>query len=716
MKKIVFACHTMYQVFIAYIIAKTEYSPEDEMRLIIEANKDLLPLANRAKDCGVWKEVYMTFEPMESEEIMNWLKGKALHETDVLHLGAWGGRVANHLSGLLSDDAIVIINEEGTASYSWLKGYENWCDRYYTQRGKSFENVIDFRKIKKGLLFDSRISQNADMCLEEKNIQLEYFLHMMERKEERDEMNKLFCYNESAIPNDIRYIFFDQNLEGQRVAGNDLQNVYLAELADAVGSEKIYIKMHPSEKTLEKLKGIKQFEIILANETPWEVIYINQLLENKFNRKELVMMTYCSSAAFNSMLIAAAYGISVKIILLYKAVNRLAVNKILLDEAIINNYIKYYDDINIVENFDEAVSLLAGGNELRLVNTDNRIADWLQSYYFHHWEKKRANLLFDIEGVSGNVAIYGAGDYGRKLFAQLSGSKNIKVKLWVDGNYSRYADSVYCISNPERLASDKLDWVLIAIRDEKAMTQIVSNVKRIIGEEVKIKWCTLDDKKAGTIINKAQVEEQIRAHEAISFDIFETLITRNSIEPHQVFQIVEERAREKGISCDFYNKRIETERNTAALIPNMHQLYGRFAEIAGTDEETTEQLKRLELQTEQELLQRNDEVIELLEYAKHIGKKVILVSDMYMTKEILTEILRNLHITEYDDLFVSCEYHTTKMQQLFSCYKEKVNALSYLHIGDHEVYDGLRAAENGMDVCVLRRENELFNLLPGRNI
>ena len=73
MKKIVFACHTMYQVFIAYIIAKTEYSPEDEMKLIIEANKDLLPLANRAKECGVWKEDYMTFEPMESEGIVSWL-------------------------------------------------------------------------------------------------------------------------------------------------------------------------------------------------------------------------------------------------------------------------------------------------------------------------------------------------------------------------------------------------------------------------------------------------------------------------------------------------------------------------------------------------------------------------------------------------------------------------------------------------------------------
>lgn len=715
MKKIVFACHTMYQVFIAYIIAKTEYSPEDEMKLIIEANKDLLPLANRAKECGVWKEVYMTFEPMESEGIVSWLKEKSLHETDILHLGAWGGRVANQLSGLLSDDATVIINEEGTASYSWLKGYANWSDRYYTQRGKSFENVIDFRKIKKSLLFDSRISQNADMHLEEKNIQLGYFLKMMERKEERDEMNKLFCYNKSAVSDDIRYVFFDQNLAGQRVVGNDLQNVYLAELADAVGFEKIYIKMHPSEKTLEKLRGIKQFDIILANETPWEVIYINQLLGKKNDRKETVMMTYCSSAAFNSMLIAAAYGISVKIILLYKVINKLAANKILLDESVINNYTKYYDNICIAENFDEAVSLLAGGNEFRLEGADNRIVDWLQSYYFHHWEKKVANPLFDVVGVTGNVAIYGAGDFGRKLFAQLYGSKNVKVKLWVDGNYSRYTDSVYCISNPEQLASEKLDWVLIAIRDEKAMVQIASNVKRITGGETKIKWCTLDDNTTGTIISKAQVKEQIRAHEAISFDIFETLITRNGLEPHQVFEIVEECARGKGISCDFYNKRIQTEKSMAALIPNMQQLYSRFAELAGTDVETTEQLKRLELQTERELLQRNDEVIELLEYAKQIGKKVSLVSDMYMTKEILIEILTNLHITEYDELFVSCECHTTKMQQLFSCYKEKVNSLSYLHIGDHEVYDGRRAAENGIDVCVLRRENGLFNLLPGRN-
>jgi len=104
-------------------------------------------------------------------------------------------------------------------------------------------------------------------------------------------------------------------------------------------------------------------------------------------------------------------------------------------------------------------------------------------------------------------------------------------------------------------------------------------------------------------------------------------------------------------------------------------------------------------------------VVDIFNYCKEIGKKVYIVSDMYMHKEELEDIINNIGIVGYDKILVSCEYDTSRPQNLFDCYKNEVKAQSYLHIGDSYACDIEPSAKRGIDSFRLRASAEIWEEL-----
>ena len=51
---------------------------------------------------------------------------------------------------------------------------------------------------------------------------------------------------------------------------------------------------------------------------------------------------------------------------------------------------------------------------------------------------------------------------------------------------------------------------------------------------------------------------------------------------------------------------------------------------------------------------------ELLEYAQAVGKRVILISDMYLEEETIRKILAKCGISGFEKIFISCEYRKLK--------------------------------------------------------
>lgn len=196
---------------------------------------------------------------------------------------------------------------------------------------------------------------------------------------------------------------------------------------------------------------------------------------------------------------------------------------------------------------------------------------------------------------------------------------------------------------------------------------------------------------------------EIDRHDVISFDIFDTLLTRKVYEPSDVFTLLDLEYEERyPFVFSVERKRAQQELSETGE-PDIHEIYRRMkANNPLLSSEEMESLKAREIEKERQVLTPRRQMMECLDYCADKGKLVYLVSDMYLPGEILTDILRRFGITRYDGLLVSCDHKTTKQEGLFGKMKEQAPAGSaYLHIGDHPAADGEAARENGMDAYLI---------------
>lgn len=192
-------------------------------------------------------------------------------------------------------------------------------------------------------------------------------------------------------------------------------------------------------------------------------------------------------------------------------------------------------------------------------------------------------------------------------------------------------------------------------------------------------------------------------YEAISFDLFDTLITRRCLVPEDVFVIVGQYAERKYEIKDFAEARKKAVLENKIPNPDLRNIYDKLNRILqGQSEketitkETILDLMQYEIQIEKNVLIRRESVVEALREIRKQGKKVYLLTDMYLDHNILKGILSDLGIheqKEYDEMLISCECRSLKTENLFGIYKEKHSADSYLHIGDNSNSD-ISCAEN----------------------
>lgn len=178
----------------------------------------------------------------------------------------------------------------------------------------------------------------------------------------------------------------------------------------------------------------------------------------------------------------------------------------------------------------------------------------------------------------------------------------------------------------------------------------------------------------------------IDGYDAISFDIFDTLVMRTVYFNHDVFQIVADKYKEQ--VPDFFSVRVKAERELSKTrYPYIEEIYDYIANECGLSDRLRAEIMQAEIQTEREVIIPRKAVVEIFNYCKQSGKRVYIVSDMYMHQKDLEDIINKIGIVGYDKIFVSSEYDTSKPQRLFEKYKNEIIAKSYLHIGDSYVCD-----------------------------
>ena len=196
--------------------------------------------------------------------------------------------------------------------------------------------------------------------------------------------------------------------------------------------------------------------------------------------------------------------------------------------------------------------------------------------------------------------------------------------------------------------------------------------------------------------SKAVLKSRIDNAKVVSFDIFDTLLFRKVNTPETVFDLVGRHFGIHGFRKLRMNEQNEASRRAHAAYgwphADMDQIYEVLAEHTEIPVDWKE-VKEFEIQTERDALVANTEMLEFFSYAKEAGKRVIIVSDMYLTADILDRILRERGFEGYDCLYCSADEHKAKFnKELFElvAQREHVPYADILHIGAH-MCSGYRA-------------------------
>ena len=174
----------------------------------------------------------------------------------------------------------------------------------------------------------------------------------------------------------------------------------------------------------------------------------------------------------------------------------------------------------------------------------------------------------------------------------------------------------------------------------------------------------------------------------ISFDIFDTLITRRVFSPDDIFRVIEKRSKAKyGINIDFVSVRKRAESlawNKKGSFCSINDIYEEFKNVCSLSQGIILKLQEMEIETEIELCIPREDMLHIFNYLKGHNKKIILISDMYLTSETIVKMLEKCGYVGYDELWISCEKGARKDDgSLWNMFFNKYGGYNTIHVGDN---------------------------------
>ena len=211
---------------------------------------------------------------------------------------------------------------------------------------------------------------------------------------------------------------------------------------------------------------------------------------------------------------------------------------------------------------------------------------------------------------------------------------------------------------------------------------------------------------------KSKYKKTILSKDIVSFDIFDTLIKRNCLNPDDIFDFVEKKYNRisknkiknfKKIRKDAYY--IAKQKNNAedATLDQIYECINPNYDV--------KLLQKLEIQTEFSFCVANLGVKPIYDFAKNNNKKIVCISDMYLDSHTLKKLLQKCGYY-VDEVYVSCEYNKKKSTN--KLFKELLNLKKFkkdeiVHFGDAEKGDFLYPKLLGISTFLIKsKKNNLF--------
>lgn len=218
-------------------------------------------------------------------------------------------------------------------------------------------------------------------------------------------------------------------------------------------------------------------------------------------------------------------------------------------------------------------------------------------------------------------------------------------------------------------------------------------------------------------ISESMLKDEILKHDIISFDIFDVLLMRKILRKTDLFNIVEKRLSKEGIQIPNYRDiRLELEAQVLTEGGNIYDIYKKLANSTEITFETAEKALKTELAVDCNIICIRDKMKELLLFAVKSGKKVYLLADTYLSADFIKGILNKHGIIQYEDMFLSSEYHVTKAQGLYDTFKATAQGHSYLHISANSDEDTKYAQESLIDIFKIPSPYDMLLASSYRNL
>ena len=226
------------------------------------------------------------------------------------------------------------------------------------------------------------------------------------------------------------------------------------------------------------------------------------------------------------------------------------------------------------------------------------------------------------------------------------------------------------------------------------------------------------DFKAVSGYTKQELLQAIDESEAVSFDLFDTLLVRNVSSLDDLLSIIDIRLRDKNINItDFGNIRTRAEKKLSiGRAPRLDKIYGEVLNSTNELNADAGELSIIEYAVDLDTIEARREMVTLVNEIIEMGKPVYITSDCYYSKTQLQEILRIIGVNKVTDIIVSCEYDTSKTGNLFEKLIAIAGTKNIIHIGDDIVADEESAKRHGIKAFRIYSAIELLELIGGLNL
>ena len=312
------------------------------------------------------------------------------------------------------------------------------------------------------------------------------------------------------------------------------------------------------------------------------------------------------------------------------------------------------------------------------------------------------------------IILYGIGRYTTALLNQI---KDFNIVGLLDKDEENIGKTI-CGKRILSSAEAREQGDLIIINTSESYWNIIFN--RIKSWNIPVYYrngVLAEDKKEDDInlecwmCDKQYFEKLIKQYDVISFDLFDTLVTRKIFQPEDIFEVVSFKLKcRHGNDFGYKENRVKIIGFFNDLNYSIDDIYYHLQSECKIDSDILEEIKTLEIETEYEYLFPRTTVIDLAKEALAIGKEVCITSDMYLPSEVLFKWMKELGLNlESQYYLISGEVKYNKKDgSIWKYIRNKYDNKKILHIGDNYFSDVILPKKYGIDTVQIYSCRELL--------